>query len=304
MSDLEPSASPGGNEYFDRAALKLFGAPQCWSFISPFQPLAEHTAAGKSGRGKFKQWMGKHRHAHPFYEALLAVSGAAWYGVNGKIFRCRPGTMALIAPNQPHPNRYLPDDDRLLHIWVSFITPEQAFLQFVMVRRGRVKRVHGERSLINTGGLGRLLQCLPDLAKGGSPTAPLQVKLLLTAFFAELIHLIIESGHQPAGVIDREALVRKKIAMICEHIRRTGGAQATLADLALLTGYTPGHFARKFKQFTGQTVHQHIDACRLERAKAMLARHLPLKKMAAELGFADKTTLSRWLNKYRRAVNL
>ncbi len=210
--------------------------------------------------------------------------------------------MALIAPNQPHANRYHPSDDGLHHIWISFIAAEQAFLQFIIVRRGRVKRVYGERSLLHVGDLGRRLALMRAAADGGGPAAALQVQLWLTAFFADLLRLVIESMHRPAETIDREALLRKKIAVICGHIRQTGGAHVSLAGLAEVAGYSPGHFARVFKQSTSQTVHQYIDACRLERAKALLAGQTPGKRMAAEIGFADKTTLSRWLNKYRRAL--
>ena len=299
ISDFKTSGWLADDVFYDRMAIKLLAVPERWKFISPFHPLPDNPAAG--GRD-FRKWMGRHWHTHPFYEVLLAVGGTAWHGIGHSIFHCWPGTMAITAPGQPHANRYRPADDNLRHIWVSFITVEQAFLQFVIVRHGKVRWVHDERSLINVGGLSRLLHVLRGLAEGNNPTKSLQVHLLLTAFFAELTHLIIEAGYRPVGLIERETLVHKKITMICEHIRKHGGANTTLTDLALLAGYTPGHFSRIFKQVTGHTVHQHIDTCRMDKAKEMLKRGLPIKAMAAELGFADKTTLSRWLNKYRRAV--
>ncbi len=226
--------------------------------------------------------------------------GAAWYENGGAVFYCRPGTMLIIAPNQPHASRYRLED-AVEHAWISFITPAQAFLQYVSVSNGKVRRIHGERSLINVAGLSRLLQSLQRLAEGQGPLKNLRINLLLTAFSAELIHLLIDTGSRPPEVIDREALMREKIGMICGHVRAIGG-KTNLAELALLTGYTPGHFARLFKRLAGQTVHQYIDACRLERAKALLAARVPMKAMAIELGFADKTTLSRWLGKFRHAM--
>ncbi len=290
--DLAGRVSPWGE-----SAASILAAPARWKFVSPFMPCQGSSAPGTR---VFRQWMAKHRHTHPFYEVMLPLRGAAWYGVGGAVFYCRPGTMLIIAPNQPHASRYRLED-AVEHAWISFITPAQAFLQYVSVSNGKVRRIHGERSLINVAGLSRLLQSLQRLAEGQGPLKNLRINLLLTAFSAELIHLLIDTGSRPPEVIDREALMREKIGMICGHVRAIGG-KTNLAELALLTGYTPGHFARLFKRLAGQTVHQYIDACRLERAKALLAARVPMKAMAIELGFADKTTLSRWLGKFRHAM--
>ncbi|MGI6086850.1 MAG: AraC family transcriptional regulator [Kiritimatiellia bacterium] len=285
--------------FFTPAVLELLSDLRQWRLVTPYQALP--SASGRPSADTLA-WLRRHQHVHPFHEVLLVVGGSSWHGVQDRAFRCRPGVMVMTAPNQPHVNRYHPSDDGLRHIWARFIAAEHVFLQFVIVRRGRVHRVYGERSFFHVGDLGRRLSLLRTVADGGDPAATLNVKLLLIAFFADLLRLIIEYMRRPGESIDRDELLRKKIKAICGHIRQTGGVNASLAGLAEVAGYSPGHFARVFKQNTGQTVHQYIDACRLERAKILLADKMPGKRMAAELGFADKTTLSRWLNKYRNAL--
>jgi len=286
------------NRFVDKASLAVLSNPGHWQFVSSFH----ETKPEKTRRGhSFSRWMQQHHHAHPFYEVLMAVKGTALYGIGKNIFRCRPGTMVIISPNQPHTSKYLPADNHLYHIWISFITPEQAFAQFIMVERGRFRRLHDERCLISVDTPSRLLYLLKSLDTGNSPTKPAQVRLLLFAFFAELINRVIESGYHPADMIDQELLPQKKIALVCANLREPGGLNTTLASTASAAGYSPSHFARLFKRVTGHTFHEHIDAGRLERVKKLLTDNTPHKTIADMLGFASQSTFSRWLNKYRQS---
>ena len=127
---------------------------------------------------------------------------------------------------------------------------------------------------------------------------------LLFAFFAELINRVIASGYHPAGMIDRELMPQKKIALVCANLRENRGLNTTLAGTASAAGYSPSHFARLFKRVTGHTFHEHINACRLERVKKLLNDNTPYKTIADMLGFAGKSTFSRWLSKYRHSLQV
>jgi len=286
------------NRFFDKDALAVLSDPSRWQFVSQFSKTG-HTKI--RGTRPFLQWMKRHHHTHPFYEVLITVKGTALYGIGKNIFRCCPGTMVVIPPNQPHASKYLPSDNHLDHVWISFITPEQAFAQFMIVEQGRWHRLHDERFLISVDTPSRLLHMLGSLNAGNSPTKPAQARLLLLAFFADLINRLIESGYHPGEMIDREMIMHQKIALVCAGLRENRGLNTTLASTASAAGYSPSHFARLFKQATGQTFHEHIDACRLERVKQLLHADTPHKTIANMLGFASKSTFSRWLCKYRQS---
>jgi|GEM_PF-6986723 len=288
------------NRFIDRDSLEILSNPCRWRIISPL-----HDAMGREkvpGDKAFARWVERHHHSHPFYEVMMAVTGTSLYGIGRTIFRCRPGTMALIPPNQPHASIYTPADNHLFHVWVSFITPQEAFAQFIMVEHGRLRWLHDERSLISVDAPGRLLHILDSLDSAGSPAKSGQARLLQHAFFAELIHLVIESGYQPSGMIDREMMPQKKIELVCTGLREEGGLNTTLTATAAAAGYSPSHFARLFRRVTGHTFHEHIDACRLEQAKKMMNGNMPHKVIAGLLGFASTSTFSRWLGKYRKAL--
>ena len=75
-------------------------------------------------------------------------------------------------------------------------------------------------------------------------------------------------------------------AYIRAHLERT----LSLAELAAVAQMSPAHFARLFKGATGQTPHQYVLRCRMERAKHLLTETtLPLHAIGAQVGYADQS---------------
>jgi AraC-like DNA-binding protein len=69
-----------------------------------------------------------------------------------------------------------------------------------------------------------------------------------------------------SGGLSRQKLQRG-MELIHEHLEK----DLKLGELAATVGVSPYHFARLFKQSTGQTPHQYVITCRIERAKHLLA---------------------------------
>ena len=73
----------------------------------------------------------------------------------------------------------------------------------------------------------------------------------------------------------------------------------TLEELGSVVQYSPFHLARRFRQATGQTLHQYVTNRRLAKAHALIAgTDLPLQQVAAQAGFSDQSHLS---NAFRKA---
>ncbi len=63
--------------------------------------------------------------------------------------------------------------------------------------------------------------------------------------------------------------------------------------LAELCGVSSSHLMRAFKQTTGWTVHSYVESIRIEKARELLRENrLPLKAIAAELGFSTASSFS------------
>jgi AraC family transcriptional regulator len=66
----------------------------------------------------------------------------------------------------------------------------------------------------------------------------------------------------------------------------------TITELANLCGISGRHLMRAFKQTTGRTVAHYFEQLRSERAKDLVSLGVPLKELAARLGFSSPSRLS------------
>ena len=72
-----------------------------------------------------------------------------------------------------------------------------------------------------------------------------------------------------------------------------------LATLAAVAQMSPNHFAALFKHATGQTPHQYVLACRIARAKQLLAEtEAPLSAIGPQVGWTDQSYFTALFRKH------
>ena len=89
--------------------------------------------------------------------------------------------------------------------------------------------------------------------------------------------------------------LRCTIAYILAHLEH----KLPLAEIAAVAQMSPAHFARLFKCATGQTPHQYVITCRMERAKRLLAAtDVSLSEIGLQVGCADQSHFTALFRKY------
>jgi AraC family transcriptional regulator len=98
----------------------------------------------------------------------------------------------------------------------------------------------------------------------------------------------------------RGGLAPWQLRRIADAIESQPDNPPGLADLAGLCGISPRHLMRAFKQGTGQTIMDYVEAMRLRRALQLLSdTNLPLGEIARKIGFAAPSGFS---HAFRRAT--
>lgn len=114
---------------------------------------------------------------------------------------------------------------------------------------------------------------------------------LANALPVELHRLL--GDEKPAAPRKTGGLSPYHLRMVEQYVHDWPCGGVTVAELAQLAGLSRGHFMRAFKQSTGTTVHGYVEEARLDRAKSLLtAGRIPIKQIAAELGFADPSSFT------------
>jgi AraC family transcriptional regulator len=102
-----------------------------------------------------------------------------------------------------------------------------------------------------------------------------------------------------AGRLFEDTLVPARTRRVVEHIDANLSRDLRLAELSEIAGSSRAHFARAFRNVTGVSAHAFVLQRRLAEALRLVRqRRMPVKEIAAQCGFADRTHLSRAFKTY------
>lgn len=126
---------------------------------------------------------------------------------------------------------------------------------------------------------------------------------------ALMLELIVEYYHLLHGI----SSCRDSVRLCIEYMQQHMSEHITLKQLGELTGYSPLHIMRIFREDTQQSPHEYLSGLRMSYARRLLAdTSIPVSELAAECGFSSESyffTSFRKLNgitpgEYRAAARL
>lgn len=124
--------------------------------------------------------------------------------------------------------------------------------------------------------------------RAGNPRGEFYAISLGSAFAA---HIAATYGIE-RGEPDR-ALPPARLRRITQYIDQRLDSGLTRAELAAVAGMSPHHFARLFKQSTGDPPHRYILTRRIERAAALLRdASVPIADVALRSGFSSQSSFT------------
>ncbi|MEV5411934.1 AraC family transcriptional regulator [Thermopolyspora sp. NPDC052614] len=189
----------------------------------------------------------------------------------------RPGHLDLAIPGEPTHLEYaatLPMETVQVHLPAATVDRVKAELG----ARGPVRRP-GDDAV------------LAQLMRSLAAAAERRVDALYAEAAAEFlaVHLVAGPGGGGVAAATREdARVRKAVAFMRERLAEPIG----LADIAAEVHLSTYHFLRVFKAVTGETPRRYLIRLRVEEAKRLLDRGMPVSEVAARCGFSSPAHLS------------
>lgn len=140
------------------------------------------------------------------------------------------------------------------------------------------------------------LALLAELQAGGL-AGPRYVASLTQALALHLLrnHAVFHRGPPTRTVGLAPQALRSVIDYIQNHLTQA----LTQAEVAAIAHVSPFHFARLFRQATGQSLHQYIITQRIAAAqRLLLAGRLTLAEIALEVGFTNQSHLTRHFKRH------
>jgi len=122
----------------------------------------------------------------------------------------------------------------------------------------------------------------------------LKKESILTEFFGDLVLAAgnLKSIRTVIGCENRAVSTAKEY--LCSSLDQG----ITLEDVAQRVGFSRYHFIRLFKQHTGISPHQYRTLKRIQAAKQLIRKKMPLAQVALETGFVDQSHFTNKFGQY------
>lgn len=233
-------------------------------------------------------------HHHDFYELYYFISGDVKYLIEGKVYYLKQGNLVLINSKELHQavinsgkNTY----ERIV-LWI-----DKEFLQQLSTSKTELaacfesdnKRNVLELSLEDQKGIRLLLNKIISLENYNG----VGYELLYKVYIIELMIYInnLAFNVQSGGNIEikKSKLIDQIIGYINNHIDE----DIIIDDIAREFYISKFHLSRKFKKYTGTTIHRYIIQKKLIEAKELILKEMQIKDVYKQCGFGDYSNFFR-----------
>lgn len=278
MNDLESSGGVG--------AVLLH--PEQWRVVGPF---AGNVAPARDVDEQRVAWSCQNAHKSAAREILLSVGGAGFFGMDGKLYPCRPGYLFIIDPGVLHDNYYPSTASGLEHVWIGF-SKDRALIGWFAVENGRLYRRQEHIVSIAQEQVGVAFASFPD--PGARLAAPLETARLRCLL--GLVAVTLFSGYKAGGSVSPSlaSTSAKVVDAVRQHIEDSVGKGASLDFLAQFSGYSKFHLMRLFRERMGCSIHEYINRQRRQRARELEQQGTGGAAIADTLGFSCAQAYYHW----------
>jgi AraC-like DNA-binding protein len=223
--------------------------------------------------------LGEHRHPES-YEFVFIEKGKARWNIQGEVYTTRAGDVLHTSPGERHMGQFnviepcrfwwfilkAPHDQG----WLRLSAPEALAFAEILERCPRVVTVGMQP-------VGPLL-VMKDAIQGRSPLRIVQTRQALI----ELLLIFL----RPQLTVPIAEDLREKLGGLTERMDVDPEWHPSVDELAALTGVSPSHFFRMFREYTGESPMAYMQRTRISIACRRLAdQEISVTRLAQDLGF-------------------
>lgn len=236
-----------------------------------------------------KRIVSKNLSTHQHSEIFVVLKGRYDYAFNGAYYLCIPGTVVLINSGVEHESYYEPNTDGLETIWM--LVNDEKIIFSVSEKKGTEIEESNNGTLYNELSELKLKKIWDEFDSNPTDLNRCRLKLSLSCTFARIIE------HKKEMALDLREYQEQSVSKIKNFIAKNLENQIDITQLQKLSGYSHYHFQRIFKKYSGYTVMEYKNYCRLREMEKMLKEKSSRKDIAKKLGFNDTHAFYSWHKK-------
>lgn len=236
-------------------------------------------------------------HKHAYRQVSITLRGQGHFSLNGHVYTVSPGTVFLYDAFEEHWCDIPRGSGETDHLRIN-VFPGRLQVKVWSHRDGLNINPHEKDEIFTDIEAGVLLNDHWTTVKNHTE---LPSPFIRSRFICALglVTAAVFDRYAGRGTMDRTEHRREVIEIVQQHISRTLACREDLDELAKRAGYSKFHFAHVFREQTGQSVHEYLNACRIAKTRELIKQGLHQKEIAAALGFASPKSLWMWRRKQR-----
>ncbi|TNJ63225.1 helix-turn-helix domain-containing protein [Paenibacillus hemerocallicola] len=228
-------------------------------------------------------------HRHDFHEIFLLLSGEVSYVVDDRKYKMYPGDMLLIHAGVTH-YPIINDDRKVYNRMVLWIKKD--YLNSLCTEETDLRSCFTADSSI------RIIT--PDVTTYGSIKAAFDYlyqhvhmdfygKDIMLRSYLEQLLVLINGINRHFSVLFETDDIEKDLLIdsVLNYISRNFQNDLSLDQIAERFYLNKYHLNRRFRKFTGVTMYKFITEKRLEYAKVLIVRGIPITEVYKHCGFGD-----------------
>ena len=234
-----------------------------------------------------------HAHDDVYSFGLMEYGGSYWNEKKRISSIVKPGDIALINPGLVHSGVPVRDNSssyKMIYIELELM---KKLSDDILENDNNLPEF--EKVVIKNESIANLFKDLFELFSTDSDQ--LEEESVLTAFMGQLIlkYNVIKA---PLLYTEHE---HKYMNRAFEYLSARLDEKLSLDDVASSAGLSRYHFLRVFKKNTGITPHIYRTQKRIETARKLIRKNIPLSRVAMETGFTDQSHLT---NKFKQYIGV
>lgn len=233
-------------------------------------------------------------HSHTQYSIGAITWGESTFLYHNNTHHVEWGDLVLINPQWPHACN--PIDDKPWSYLMLYI--DSTWLSQLRYNLGMLKEPKWQdiaQAIISNKSLYKsfcaMAECLLDLEQDF-----LNKQIQVVDCLSTLMQVVNEAPIPP--LVQTPSILKNLAAYLDEHYKE----DITLENLCMLSGYSPSHLIRIFKQYFGMTPHSYLVNRRIQCSQKELKKGISIIDIALNTGFADQAHFQRTFKQYLAAT--
>ena len=220
-----------------------------------------------------KVWANNMRtcHSHGVWELYFLAEGERYLYVDGGFYKLRAGDVFLAAPGVMHRTLDEGGYTKFVAMLPKSLIPASFSESFKIVRMGREEHTS-------------LLSEIADTARCVSETKSL-------SFVMRLLFSVMNLPWYGEAAVESPAIGR--IGEILDYLETSFTEKISLTSLAERFYISEYYLCRLFKEYTGRTFNEYINALRTDRAKLLLSDGISVGRVWRMSGFGSESSFNR-----------